>query len=113
MFDIIDTKENKFIELKTTVRLDEVLKEYSKNVNTGPHTSLITVDLNENFIDLHNKEDEMPGTSKAYNFLIKRRATMNILGLEDRVYDETPIDKLLFRSKYVENTISSMIAITL
>ncbi|KAG7294733.1 hypothetical protein JYU34_000661 [Plutella xylostella] len=72
-------------------------------------SSLITVNLNENFIDSHNKSDEMPELSKAYNFLIKRKATMKILGLEDRMYDKTPIEKLLFRSEYIENTISSMI----
>lgn len=36
IYDIIDTIEEKLIELKTTVRLPEVIEEYSKDRNTGP-----------------------------------------------------------------------------
>lgn len=109
VFDIIDTNERKFIELKTTVRLNEVLVDYSKDINTCERTALITVDLNENLIDCHNKEDEMPGMSKAYNFILKRRTLMKILGLEDRIHDEVSVEKLLFKSDYIEKTIESML----
>lgn len=73
MFDIVDSKEKKLVEVKTTTNLPRILNEYSKQKDTGENTALITVDLGENEITCHNKLDDMPGLSKAYNFLIKER----------------------------------------
>lgn len=43
----------------------------------------------------------MPGNSKAYNFLIKRKAAMKPLGIEDKETNQFPLDNLVFKSEYV------------
>lgn len=108
LFDVIDTKEKKFIEFKTTTNLPKILEDYSKHKNTGDNTSLIIVDLNETLIDTHNKDDEMPGTSKAYNFLMKRKALMKTLMLEDRKTDEFSLNDLIFKNNYINETFLTM-----
>lgn len=108
VFDIIDTKEQRLMELKTTTNLPRVLKEYSMHKSTTSRTALITVELNQNKIDVNNKEDRMPGESKAYNFILKRKALMKTLGLEDREVDEFGINELVFKSDYINGTLEMM-----
>lgn len=108
VFDIIDTKEKKFIEVKTTTNLPRILEDYSSQSSTCVNTALITVELNENVIDVHNKVENMPGESKAYNFLLKRKAIMKTLGLEDRETDEFGLTELVFKPEYIVKTLELM-----
>lgn len=64
------------------------LADYSAQVTTGVRTAIITVDMLNLEIAAIDKEDEMPGNSKAYNFLISRKAIMKTLNLEDRDIEE-------------------------
>ena len=71
------------MEVKCTTDPDRVSEEYYSHRDTSASTSLICVDLNRLEIDITNKEEPMPGESKALNYLASRRANMRILSLAD------------------------------
>lgn len=52
LFDIIYIKKKKLIEFN----LPRILTEYSQQLFISVHTSLITLELNESAIDIHNKD---------------------------------------------------------
>lgn len=87
LFDIIDTKEEKLIEVKTTVNVPGVINEFMNEKTTiqSAHVSLIVVDLNNFSIHTHFKKDKMPGEAKATGFLTLRRAVMKTYNLEDNM----------------------------
>lgn len=72
---ILDTKEKKLIEVKMTINPQRIIEFFEEDRYTDENNSLIVINIQTNNITMLNKE-EMPGTSKALNFLLKKSALM-------------------------------------
>lgn len=101
LFDIIDTKEELLIEVKTTVNPVQIRNRFEEE-NDHEKATLIIIDMNTIEILYDNKKlDAMPGESKALNFLLNRKTHMKTLNIEDDVTTEGELSEILIQSKKV------------
>lgn len=89
VFDIVDTKECKLIEVKTTTRVDKALNEYALHLSTSKHTCLITVDMT-------NLEMTMTKKMKC------QETVMRTLNIEDTEIEESDLPNIVFSSPKIK-----------
>lgn len=105
-FDIVDTVNKKFIEVKISLNPAKRFKEYIDDENTTRDTVLITIHPENYKIDITGTDERMPGEEKVVNFLMKRSMVMKKLRLSDSIITEEPkLEKTIFCSEYINNNL--------
>lgn len=108
-FDLIDTTEKLFIEIKVSNNVNRIEVElassgYYENPRYA-YTIFSTTGTDRRQV---NKSDEYPGISKVHAFFIKRSIAMAHLGIEDSVSDFADLSTIMFQNPKICQYIKSM-----
>nr|QPZ88438.1 putative polymerase PA [Soybean thrips quaranja-like virus 4] len=101
-WDIVDTKEQKFIEVKVSQSPLAIEKYRQNSVSVPNNSGLIMVNPTNGEIQLFDKLDVPNGHLKVRDFLLKRSQTMLELGISDNdLLEEPNIEEKVFQSDYI------------
>lgn len=97
-WDIIDTNDKKFIELKVTNNEDKALNAYkSKAIGLESNSSLIIVNPTTGKTTFHPLEISAQGCDKVTSFILARCQVMRELGISDHyIHDEENLKEAIF-----------------
>jgi hypothetical protein len=90
MWDIVDRKYKKFIEVKVSMNWDNSVSSYNeKSLHLGEHSSLFWVHPNTLQFRWLDHPGDANGIEKVLKFLTNRKQVMAELGIQDSVISET------------------------
>lgn len=101
-WDLADTKENKFMELKVTSNPSFAKEKFiEKSSGMESSSSLCLVDPHTGSVEWYNHEGGLRGEIKVTTFLAIRRLLLNSLNaLETQMMDKQDLEKEIFRSPW-------------
>nr|WPR17586.1 MAG: polymerase PA protein [Arthropod orthomyxo-like virus] len=108
IFDLVDTKLEKFVEVKISLNPSKRIREYTNDPNTDDRTALIVIHPEKFTVETVNYETSFPGEEKVIVFLTKRLTAMKKLGISDSdITEEVSLEKAVLSAPYLEKEILS------